>query len=316
MRQPVTRLAPSPTGALHVGNARTFLLNHLLAARHGWRVLMRVEDLDGPRVKRGAAAAMLDELGWLGLRWEEPVVYQSGRLSAHRAALERLVEIGAAYPCTCSRKDIERAGGAPHRQDGQTAYPGSCRGRYRSGDHAAAEAGRPPAWRVRVDDDEIVVPDRFCGRRSFPLAETCGDFVVFKSDRQAAYQLAVVVDDADAGVDRIVRGDDLLESAARQRHLRRRLGIESEPEYWHVPLVVGPDGRRLAKRHGDTRLAYFRARGASPERVLGLLGHGLGLLAHRREADMAELVSRFDPARVSRAAVVFSAADNDFLLGR
>jgi len=314
MARPVTRLAPSPTGALHLGNVRTFLVNHLLAAQGGWRVLMRVEDLDGPRVRPGVAAEMLETLRWVGLTWEEPVVYQSQRQKAHQAALDRLIAAGSAYPCTCSRRDIELAAGAPHQRDGQTVYPGSCLGRYRSAADAAAQAGRPPAWRVRVDDGEVMVHDRFRGRCAFNLAETCGDFVVFKNDQQAAYQLAVVVDDAEAGVDRVVRGDDLLESAARQIHLRRLLGIEAEPEYWHVPLVVGPDGRRLAKRHGDTRLAYFRARGASPERILGLLAYWLGTLRRRREADMAEFVDRFDPGGVSGEAIVLSAADSDFLL--
>lgn len=316
MTQPVTRLAPSPTGALHLGNARTFVLNALLARREGWRVRMRVEDLDGPRVKAGADRQMLDELRWLGLSWEEPAVYQSSRAGAHQAALARLIEAGAAYPCTCSRKDVELAGGAPHRSDGQTAYPNTCRGRYRSADEASARAGRTPAWRVRVDDRPIVVDDRFRGRRTFRLTQTCGDFVVFRTDRQAAYQLAVVVDDAEDGVDRVVRGDDLLESAARQIHLRRLLGMAADPQYYHLPLVVGPDGRRLAKRHGDTRLDRYRRSGAPRERILGLLGYWSGLLERRREADMDELAGRFDLARVPSEPVVFTRDDDAFLLGR
>ncbi len=316
MKQPVTRLAPSPTGALHLGNARTFLLNDLLARARGWRVRMRVEDLDSPRVKPGTAEQMLEELQWLGLAWEGPVVYQSARHAEHRAALDRLVEMGEAYPCTCSRRDIQLAAGAPHRRDGQAPYPNLCRGRYRSAEEARREGGRPPAWRVRVREDQIVVADRFCGECGFNLAEVCGDFVVFQSADQAAYQLAVVVDDAAAGVDRIVRGDDLLDSAARQIHLRRLLGLGPEVEYWHLPLVVGPDGRRLAKRHGDTRLAHYRALGASPERVLGLLGFWSGLLGRRRETDPGELAQRFEVGKIGREPVVFTRADDAFLLGR
>jgi len=316
MSEHVTRLAPSPTGALHLGNARTFLLNDLLARQMGWRVRMRVEDLDGPRVKAGAAAQMLDELAWLGLRWEGPVARQSTRGAAYAAALRRLVEAGAAYPCVCSRKDVAAAASAPHAEDAAPAYGGTCRGRFASAEQALRQTGRPPAWRVRVDGQAIVVADRFAGERAFDLWACGGDFVVFKNDGLAAYQLAVVVDDAEAGVDRIVRGDDLLDSAARQIHLRRLLGLAPEPEYWHLPLVVGADGRRLAKRHGDTRLGRYRQAGATPQRVLGLLGYWSGILDRRRETDLDELLDAFDIARVPRQPVVFSEADDRFLLGR
>lgn len=316
MSQPVTRLAPSPTGALHVGNARTFLLNALLARREGWRVLMRVEDLDGPRTKPGAAAQMLDELRWLGLTWEEPIVTQSDRADVYQAALQRLIDAGAAYPCTCSRKDIELAASAPHLEDARGAYPGTCRGRFATGEEATEQTGRPAAWRVRVDETPVNFPDEFAGPQSFALTQTCGDFVVFRNEGLAGYQLAVVIDDAAAGVDRIVRGDDLLDSAARQKHLRRLLGITPEPKYWHLPLVIGPDGHRLAKRHGDTRLATYRERGCTPQRMTGLLGYLSGILDDRREADLDELQERFDPARVPPAAVVFTQEDDAFLLGK
>ena len=314
MAESVTRLAPSPTGALHVGNARTFLLNHLLAAASGWRMLMRVEDLDGPRVQPGSEEAMLETLQWLGLTWEEPVVRQSGRADVYADALARLVEMGAAYPCVCSRKDVELAASAPHADDGAATYPGTCRDRFLTARDAAA-TGLPVAWRVRVTDDPVVVEDRFAGRHEFNLARTGGDFVVIKKDRLAAYQLAVTVDDAAAGVDAIVRGHDLLDSAARQMHLRRLLDLFPEPAYWHLPLVIGPDGRRLAKRHGDTRIEYYRQAGTTPERMLGVLAFLSGLLDERREANMDELAARFDLGRLSPNAVVFAKEDNDFLLG-
>jgi len=316
MAQHITRLAPSPTGALHLGNARTFLINYLLARRNGWRLLMRVEDLDGPRVKPGAAQQMLEELGWLGLSWESHVVYQSARANTYRAALGRLIDTGAAYPCTCSRKDVELAASAPNRGDAGGPYPGTCRGRYASAADAAAATGRVAAWRVRVDHSPVAVHDRFAVSCVFDLASTCGDFVIFKNDGTAAYQLAVVVDDAAAGVDAIVRGDDLLESAARQIHLRRLLGLSPEPEYWHLPLVVGPDGLRLAKRHGDTRLACYRSAGTPPQRIVGLLGYWSGLLDHRREATIEELLGRFSLERVPREQVLFTKEDDEFLMGK
>ena len=313
----VTRLAPSPTGALHIGNARTFVINYLLARRNGWRVLMRVEDLDGPRVKRGATEEMLNTLSWLGLTWDGPVVVQSERAEAYRRAFQRLVDAGAAYPCTCSRKDIALAASAPHAEEGGEAYPGTCRDRFDSAEHAAGQTDRPVAWRLRVDDEPIIVSDRFCGDRTFNLARDGGDFVIVKNSRQTAYQLAVVVDDAVGGVDTIVRGDDLLESAARQIVLRRMLGLAPEPTYWHLPLVVGPDGKRLAKRHGDTRLSHYRNRGTPPQRVLGLIGAISGMWGGKlRPADMDELSAAFDPANIPRDPIVFTDAHDAFLLGR
>jgi glutamyl-tRNA synthetase len=349
----MTRLAPSPTGALHLGNVRTFVLNALLARQRGWRMRMRVEDLDSPRVNAGATEGMLEELRWLGLEWEGEIVYQSRRAEAYAAAMETLRRDGAAYPCTCSRKDVQAAASAPHGEEGAAVYPGTCRppranpgamplpvfgeghvtpgaialrvlaGRHVSGEHALPQTARkgmapnvPPdaAWRVRVEEREIVVPDEFAGERRFDLSRTSGDFVIFTRAGQAAYQLAVVVDDAEAGVDAIVRGDDLLESAARQIHLRRLLGIERPVRYWHLPLVVGADGRRLAKRHGDTRLARYRQAGATRERVLGLIGFWSGILEGRREADLEELARRFELTKVPRTPVVFSREDEEFLV--
>ncbi len=360
-----TRLAPSPTGALHLGNARTFLVNYLLAKQNEWRMLMRVEDLDGPRVKAEATTNMLEELARLGLEWEEPIVYQSQRADAYRSALERLIEGGWAYPCVCSRKDIEQAASAPHRGEGEVPYPGTCCNKYRtrpakvegpaeieglspnpSSDsesvpdfrRARTPAGksgtdsdsadriglspsifRPPisraAWRVRAPGIPVEVRDEFAGTHTFDLRTICGDFVIFKNDGTCAYQLAVVVDDAAAGVTAIVRGDDLLDSAARQIHLRRLLGLRENVRYWHLPLVVGPDGRRLAKRHGDTRISHYRQLGATRERILGLLGYWSGLLESRRETDLAELLNRFNLARLPKEPVVFHDEDDRFLRG-
>ena len=313
MADPITRLAPSPTGSLHLGNARTFLLNYLLAKTRGWRVLMRIEDLDGPRIKAGATAQAIDELAWLGLTWEEPIVYQSQRELIYQSALEQLIATGAAYPCTCSRKDVQLAAGAPHMDDPVVLYQGTCRGKWATADHAAKKTGRAVAWRVHVDNTPITIADKFAGDTQFVLGETCGDFVVFRNEGLSSYQLAVVLDDADAGVDRIVRGDDLLESAARQSHLRKLLGVFPDPEYWHFPLVVGTDGRRLAKRHGDTRMDRYRHAGVTTRRVLGLLGYWCGLLDERRPAEIDELIDKFDIAKVLTEQIVFTAVDDAYL---
>jgi glutamyl-tRNA synthetase len=309
-------LAPSPTGALHLGNFRTFLVNALLARQRGWRIIMRIEDLDGPRVKPESCRQTIDLMHWLGLSWDGDIVYQSDRHSVYEQVLRQLVQTGMAYPCTCSRKDIELAAGAPHREDGLTAYPGTCRKRFATSREAEESAGRPPAWRVVVPDEPISFDDAFAGSQQFNLAREGGDFVIFRKQGLAAYQLAVVVDDAHADVDVIVRGDDLLDSAARQIYLRRLLDLTPEPTYWHLPLVIGEDGRRLAKRHGDTRLVTYRSQGASPQRVLGLLGMWCGLLDSRREATFDELLKQFDLDRLPREPVVFTAEDDAFLRGR
>jgi len=314
MSDSITRLAPSPTGALHLGNARTFVLTWLLARQRGWRVLMRMEDLDGPRTKPGAADEAIDDLAWLGLTWDGPVVRQSERSAVYESALSRLIEGGAAYPCTCSRRDIELAASAPHADDRVTTYPGTCRGRWASAEQAAKATGRPVAWRLRVPDEPVGFHDEFAGDHEFDLRRTCGDFVIFRGEGLAAYQLAVVLDDAEAGVDAIVRGDDLLESTARQIHLRRVLGLRAEPAFWHLPLVIGPDGRRLAKRHGDTRLSYYRRRGVTPQRLLGLLGYWSGASPRRRPMELSECLDRFDVSRVPHPPVTFTPEDDAYLL--
>lgn len=313
----ITRLAPSPTGSLHLGNARTFLLNGLLARQNGWRMVFRMEDLDGPRVRPGAARQAVEELRWLGLEWEGEIVVQSQQALAYQAALKKLIEAELAYPCVCSRKEIALAASAPSAEDfvspKSTAYPGTCRGRFANGDEAESNSDRPAAWRVRVRNKPITFDDQFAGLRSFNLTETSGDFIVFRSQGLAAYQLAVVVDDAEAGVNRIVRADDLLESAAMQIYLRALLGIGGDVKYWHLPLVIGPDGRKLAKRHGDTKISTYIRAGTNVNRMLGLLGYWSGLLDKRDETDFDTLLARFDINRLPRHPVVFTPQDDAFL---
>ncbi|RME74121.1 MAG: tRNA glutamyl-Q(34) synthetase GluQRS [Planctomycetota bacterium] len=280
----VGRLAPSPTGALHVGNVRTFLVAWLRARQEDGRLLLRIEDLDHPKVKRGASRALLEDLRWLGLDWDEGperggphAPYVQSRRSAHyRRALGRLAAGGHLYACSCTRRDVTSSASAPHGLDGPL-YPGTCRDRF-PGWHAAQLAARPRAAAIRFrvpPQAHVRVRDRFAPPLDAP-AHRIGDFVVARHGASHAYQLAVVVDDLAMGVTEVVRGDDLLPSTPRQILLYRALGHEP-PAFVHLPLVVGPDGRRLAKRHGDTRIAAIRAAGARPAALLGWLARSLGI---------------------------------------
>jgi glutamyl-tRNA synthetase len=303
----VGRLAPSPTGAQHVGNARTYLIAWLSARSAGGRVVLRVEDIDSPRVKAGAAEQACDDLRWLGLDWDGGPVVQTRRLPLYEAALDRLRAQELVYPCTCTRADVERAASAPHLDNEGPVYPGTCAGR-RAGD-VASLGGRPCCWRFRVPADSPGFVDGFLGPVHVDLKALGGDFVVWKAPRgdvaaSPAYQLAVVVDDADQGVTEVVRGDDLVPSTPRQLLLYAALGL-TPPRFVHVPLVVGPDGRRLAKRHGDTRLSALRA-GVSSEALLGLLAWSCGWLDRVRPATTAELLSRFRLDTIPRRPFVLT----------
>jgi glutamyl-tRNA synthetase len=286
---PVGRLAPSPTGAQHVGNARTYLIAWLSARARGGHLALRVEDIDSPRVKPGAAEQALDDLRWLGLDWDGEPLVQSQRLPHYQEALRRLQERELVYPCTCTRGDVERAASAPHADHEGPAYPGTCAGR-RAAD-AAALAGRPFAWRSRVGASPAFV-DLYRGPTRIEVRQAGGDFVVWKSAGTPAYQLAVVVDDAAQGVTEVVRGDDLVPSTPRQLLLYEALGLAA-PAFAHVPLVVGPDGRRLAKRHGDTRLSALQRAGVRPEALLGLLAWSCGLLPRPEPVTARDLLPRF-----------------------
>lgn len=284
------RLAPSPTGAQHVGNARTYLIAWLSARSRGGQVVLRIEDIDSPRVKAGAAEEACADLRWLGLDWDGHPIVQTRRLEQYEAALERLKAQELVYPCTCTRADIERAASAPHLDHEGPVYPGTCAGR-RAAD--AASLTQPFAWRFRVPEQPVSFVDGFRGAETIDLRELGGDFVVWKSAGTPAYQLAVVVDDAAQGVTEVIRGDDLVSSTPRQLLLYRALGLKP-PSFTHVPLVVGPDGRRLAKRHGDTRLAALRSHGVRPEAVLGLLAYSCGWQTDLQPVTARELLLRFD----------------------
>lgn len=319
MATPRTRLAPSPTGALHLGNARTFLLNWALARQRGQRVLLRIEDLDGPRIKRGTDRHAMDTLAWLGIDWDEGPIYQANDLGPYRRALEGLRERGLIYPCDATRREIEAAQSAPHRDEHELRYPGTNRP-----EAVQPVEQLPPllsedenAWRVIVPEGPIDFVDELHGEQAINVQQQVGDFVVASKAGMPAYQLAVVVDDARQGVTDVVRGDDLLNSTARQVLLYRLLGLGEPPRYCHVPLVVGEDGRRLAKRHGDTRLAKYREADVARERVVGLLAKWSGV---GEEGDppvpmsAAAFAERFDIARLPRDEVMFTQENEAWLM--
>ena len=242
------RFAPSPTGPLHFGSLVSALASWLDARAHGGAWLLRIEDIDGPRTVPGAAEEILSTLEHFGMHADEPPVWQSDRIARYQEALEQLKPAGLVYPCGCTRKEIADSLLHVHARNTTLAYPGTCR----SGLH-----GKPArAWRLRVPDGDAAVitfEDRWQGKQTQNLATEVGDFVLRRADDQWAYQLAVVVDDADAGITHIVRGADLMDSTARQIYLQRCLGVPT-PEYLHVPVVTNDQGEKLSKQNGATAL--------------------------------------------------------------
>jgi len=283
------RLAPSPTGAQHVGNARTYLIAWLLARSQGASLGLRIEDIDSPRIRPGAGELILDDLRWLGLDWDGEPVVQSRRLPLYERALARLQEKDLVYPCTCTRSDVAQAASAPHAGQEGPAYPGTCAHRHAA--DAANLGGQPFAWRFRVSRSPEFV-DEYLGLVRVSLESLGGDFVVWKSAGTPAYQLAVVVDDAEMGITELVRGDDLVPSTPRQLLLYEALDL-APPTYAHIPLVVGPDGRRLAKRHGDTRLVALRDSGVQRDALIGMLAWSCGWLNEPEPLAAKDLLSRF-----------------------
>jgi glutamyl-tRNA synthetase len=271
------RFAPSPTGALHLGNARTALFAWLDARARGGDFVLRMEDLDPQRSSTEAAAGILDDLRWLGLDWDEGPdlggahgpYSQSGRSDLYTAAVEDLLRRGLAFECSCTRSELARAATAPHPGEDGPRYPGTCRA-------GPSAPDRPKSVRLRVDPAAVAFTDLVHGPVAFDVGATVGDFVIRRMDGVAAYQLAVAYDDSVQGITHVLRGDDLLPSAPRQLLVLRALGLRA-PTYAHVPLLVGADGHRLAKRSGSLTLQFLRHRSISPEAVLGLLARTAGL---------------------------------------
>jgi glutamyl-tRNA synthetase len=296
----VGRLAPSPTGGLHLGHARTFLIAWLAARHAGGRVILRIEDLDGSRVRPGAAQAAVGDLLWLGLDWDEgpdlggpsAPYSQSERSSVYEHVLGRLKASESVYPCTCTRSDIERAQSAPHAEDEGPAYPGTCS--YRCAADAISLGQRPFAWRFRVPAGPVAWDDLFLGQVELDPGRTGGDFLVARHTVGHSYQLAVVADDAAMGVNQVIRGTDLVPSTPRQILLYRQAGWP-EPRFGHVPLAMAPDGRRLAKRDGSLKLATLREAGVDPLRLVGALIHSCGWSQEIVPTSPRQAIGCFDP---------------------
>lgn len=301
------RFAPTPSGPMHLGNARTALLAWLSCRAQGGAFVLRMEDLDKPRERPGAAAAILEELRWLGLDWDEgPDVggphapyLQSLRSTRYQAVADALVSRGLAFPCCCSRAEVARASQAPHAGEDGPRYPGTCRTPDPARFAAARAQGRPPAIRLRVEPGEISFEDRLLGRCSHDVSAEVGDFPIVRGDGVASYQLAVTVDDVAMGITEVVRGADLVPSTPRQLLLYAALAA-TPPAFLHVPLVVGADGARLAKRHGARALGELRAAGEDPERIVAALAASAGIPCSEGRLSPTALVSRFSPALLSK----------------
>lgn len=308
------RFAPSPTGALHLGNARTALLAWLDIRSLGGTFVLRMEDLDPQRSSAESARQIIDDLRWLGLDWDAgpdvggpfPSYTQSERNEIYREAMAKLVASGAAFPCTCSRAEVARAAGAPHAGEEGPRYPGLCR-------NGPLNPGRAASLRLRVEAGVSTFDDLIHGPRSYDISQEVGDFVIRRADGVAAYQLAVAVDDALMQMTRVVRADDLLSSTPRQLLVMRALGFDP-PRYGHVPLLVGEDGHRLAKRGGALTLQALRAQGVSPEAIVGFLAQTFGM-GDGRPVAARELVQGFRLNAIPREPTVVREADIAQLAG-
>lgn len=287
------RYAPSPTGAQHLGNARTALLAWMQARLQGGEFVLRMEDLDLPRLKPGSAAGILNDLEWLGLDWDEgdgrgggsAPYTQSERNEFYAGALRVLEAEGLVFSCTCSRRDIRLASSAPH---GKTpVYPGTCR------DGPRLVTDRACSLRFRVPDRSISFEDRIAGEVTQNLRSEVGDFILKRRDGLFAYQLAVVVDDALMGISDVVRGMDLIESTPRQILLYQALGVQP-PVFWHVPLMHGGEGERMSKRFGSTTVEEYRAGGGSASELAGKLAASVGLVGPGLRLSPRDLLGRYD----------------------
>ena len=269
------RIAPSPTGYLHLGHARTFWLAHQRARQVGGEILLRIDDLDGPRCRPEFVDAAIEDLRWFGLDWDGEPITQSARQASYQNALLQLARNGHLYPCYCSRKDIQQAAAAPQEGDDETIYPGTCRPPEPTSFDAfdweqfQAEFNQPrerrvPCWRYRLSKEELIqFTDGNSGTQTFQVGKSFGDFVAWRRDGLPSYQLACVVDDADLEITEVVRGEDLLASTARQLCIYRNLNL-GPPTWWHAELMRDENGQRLAKRHDSLNLRTLREQGADP----------------------------------------------------
>ena len=285
MSRPVVgRFAPTPSGRMHLGNVFAGLISWLSVKARDGEWVLRMEDLDTQRTSAEFAQVLRQDLLWLGLPWDRETEPQSRRAPVYDRYFDRLRDLGLLYPCYCTRSQLHSVN-APHLSDGTYVYPGTCR------NLTHPPEGRLPAWRVLVPDRVFTVADKCQGHYEMNLATDCGDFVVRRADGVYVYQLAVTVDDGEAGVTEVVRGMDLLSSAPRQMYLQEVLGF-AQPEYSHVPMLLAPDGRRLSKRDKDLDLGVLR-QNMPPEALIGSLAFAAGLIDQKTAISTKELAAEF-----------------------
>ena len=304
-KAPVGRFAPTPSGRMHLGNVFAALIAWLSVRSRGGSLVLRMEDLDTQRTSREFADILRSDLQWLGLDWDLETAPQSQRSQVYQQYFEKLQDLGLLYPCYCTRSQLHSVN-APHLSDGTYLYPGTCRNLTPS---QRAAFQRPPAWRVKVPEGNWVVEDLVQGRYEEDLRLHCGDFVVRRADGVFVYQLAVTVDDGEAGVTEVVRGMDLLGSAPRQMYLQSLFGFP-HPAYGHVPMLLAPDGRRLSKRDKDLDLGYLRQT-VTPQQLIGTLACCAGLLETPEPISAKELSSAFSWEKL-RKNDIFLDADSLF----
>ncbi len=305
------RYAPSPTGPLHLGNLRTALIAWLVARLASEPFILRMEDLDLPRVKPGSSEQIIADLHWLGLDWDEgpdiggPAApyEQSARDSFYQQAFQQLLDEGLIYPCYCSRKDIQQAVSAPHSHEHGPTYPGTCRDPEMRADMERRHPDKAAAWRYRVPARTIEFEDRIVGPVRQRLDNEVGDFVIKRADGLFAYQLAVVVDDGLMGITDVIRGADLLDSTARQIELFETLAYPV-PNFWHVPLMVDAAGARLAKRDGSDSLAQWQQQGKRAEDLIGHLAWSAGLIDNDSAISAQELLQTLTLERLRQCLIM------------
>ena len=295
------RFAPSPSGRMHMGNLWSCLLAWLSARSVGGGMVLRLEDLDPDRCRPEYCGQIMRDLEWLGLDWDGEPVYQSKRTEIYRQAFQALEQQNVIYPCFCTRAE-RLAASAPHRSDGAAVYDGRC-GRLSLAEREELSRTRRPAWRVRVPEQVIAFRDLLQGDYKEDLKRDCGDFILRRSDGVFAYQLAVVVDDAAMGVTQVVRGSDLLSSTPRQLWLQERLSLP-RPEYGHLPLLLAPDGRRLAKRDRDLELGRLQEKYTAPQ-LVGRLAFAANLIDRPEAISPRELLPLFSWEKLPREDLVW-----------
>lgn len=298
--RPVGRFAPTPSGRMHLGNVFAALISYLSVKSKGGSWILRMEDLDTLRTKTEYAETLRDDLRWLGLIWDEETAPQSLRSGVYDRYFEILREKGLLYPCYCTRSQLHNVN-APHLSDGTYVYAGTCRN-LTAQERAAKK--RAPSWRVMVPNREFAFRDLVQGDYRENLACDCGDFVVRRADGVYVYQLAVTVDDGEAGVTEVVRGWDLLSSAPRQMYLQELFGFP-HPEYAHIPMLMAPEGRRLSKRDQDLDMGALRTR-LRPEQLIGVLANAAGLTETAEPISAGELAAAFDWGKIRGREIVVS----------